>query len=97
MFLNADAAAARSQSFGIDPTLPCAHLSWFQRLHEHTKYPGTDIIGLAICMRLIERHRGRLSVEYNAGEGLTLWFSIPAQSSVGREANDNTAVHHKPK
>jgi hypothetical protein len=92
-FLHADAAEARRSV----STHPRGHLSWFQRLHERTKYPGTDIIGLAICMRLIERHGGRLIVEYNVGEGLTLWFSIPAQSAVGREASDNTAGHHKPK
>ena len=48
----------------------------FQRLHGPKDYPGNGI-GLAICRRIVERHRGTIEVESAPGEGATFAFHVP--------------------
>jgi PAS domain S-box-containing protein len=35
-------------------------------------------LGLAICKRLVERHRGRIGLESEPGSGTSFWFTLPA-------------------
>jgi PAS domain S-box-containing protein len=48
----------------------------FQRLNEKQKFSGTGI-GLAMCKRIIENHRGFISAESELGKGATFHVYLP--------------------
>jgi light-regulated signal transduction histidine kinase (bacteriophytochrome) len=48
----------------------------FRRLHSSDQYEGTGI-GLAICRKIVQHHRGELWAE-SAGAGTSLHIRLPA-------------------
>ena len=50
----------------------------FQRLHAQQDYTGTGI-GLSLCKRIVERHKGEIWVESVTGEGSTFYFTLPRE------------------
>lgn len=47
----------------------------FQRLHGRESYPGTGV-GLAICQKIVERHRGKMKIESEEGRGSTFTITL---------------------
>ncbi len=48
----------------------------FKRLNTEKPYEGVGI-GLTICKKVIERHRGIMGVKSVYGQGTILWFTLP--------------------
>lgn len=61
---------------GIPETYRHKIFEIFQRLHPREKYSGTGI-GLTLCQRIVERHRGKIWVESNHGKGSVFHVSLP--------------------
>ncbi len=61
---------------GFDQEYEARIFQIFQRLHGKSEYPGSGI-GLSICKRIAERHRGMISAVGKEGEGATFSIILP--------------------
>jgi len=69
---------------GIDEAHRERVFTLFQRLHPRAKYEGTGM-GLAICKKIVQNHKGEIWLDSNLGVGTTFYIRIP--SNVAIEAN----------
>lgn len=62
---------------GFDPQYQTRIFEVFQRLHSYEEYKGTGI-GLAICKRIVENHKGAITATGKLGKGARFDIYFPA-------------------
>jgi len=61
---------------GFEPHYEQKIFGIFQRLHRRNEYKGTGV-GLAICKKIVMRHRGNIRAESQKGQGTKFLINLP--------------------
>jgi signal transduction histidine kinase len=77
----------RDNGIGFDPQYAGRIFRVFERLHGRGSYPGTGI-GLALCLKIAQRHGGTVVAESAPGEGAS--FTVVMQSQRTEAVTDLT-------
>ena len=67
--------SCKDNGLGIETSWQTQIFDPFRRLHDDDR-PGSGL-GLAVCKRVVERYKGRIWVESEAGHGSTFYFTVP--------------------
>jgi signal transduction histidine kinase len=76
----------RDNGIGFDEKYVDRIFNVFQRLHGRGEYEGTGM-GLAICRKIAERHRGRITAQSSPGNGATFLVTLPISQPQGEESS----------
>jgi len=74
------AISVKDNGIGFEPEYADRIFQIFQRLHGKAEYPGSGI-GLAICKKIIEKHRGAIFAKGSPGEGAEFTMILPVAQS----------------
>jgi PAS domain S-box-containing protein len=66
---------------GFDPQFSQQIFQIFERLHPTEEFEGTGV-GLALCKKIIENHRGEISAASKQGEGSVFKVILPARQLI---------------
>ncbi|MDX1692809.1 MAG: ATP-binding protein [Ketobacteraceae bacterium] len=70
----------KDNGIGVDPQYLERIFMPFKRLYPKSQYSGTGI-GLAICKKIVERHKGKITATSTEGEGTTFIIRLPLERS----------------
>jgi two-component system CheB/CheR fusion protein len=70
--------AVKDNGIGIPAESHMIVFDIFKQLNDREKYSGSGV-GLTICKRIVERHKGRIWVESDGESGSTFYFSLPTR------------------
>jgi signal transduction histidine kinase len=68
----------QDNGIGFDQKYAEEIFGMFKRLHHNTEFQGTGI-GLALCKKIVEQHKGYISARSKVNEGSTFIISLPMQ------------------
>ncbi|WP_271853239.1 ATP-binding protein [Planococcus maritimus] len=94
---NALRVSIKDEGIGIPAEDIPKLFSKFQRIDNSSrrKIGGTGL-GLAICQEIIVKHDGKIWIESQEGEGTTIHFELPLQSSEPQEYSVHEGVEENP-
>lgn len=69
----------QDNGIGFDQKYAEEIFGMFKRLHHNSEFEGTGI-GLALCKKIVEQHKGYISARSKVNEGSTFIVSIPIHS-----------------
>lgn len=72
--------SVEDNGIGIDAKHQGQVFEVFKRLHTQQEFAGTGI-GLAVCLRVVERHGGKIWLTSTPGEGSCFYFTLPDRLS----------------
>ncbi|MBI5014947.1 MAG: PAS domain S-box protein [Deltaproteobacteria bacterium] len=68
--------SVEDEGIGFDPKYADRIFGVFQRLHGRGEYEGTGV-GLAVCRKIAERHRGSIAAQGRPGQGARFVVTLP--------------------
>jgi len=77
----------QDNGIGIDPKYTDQVFSIFKRLDRSR--PGTGI-GLSICRKIVDLHRGRIWIDSSPGHGATVHFTVPKPEYDSASSDEHT-------
>lgn len=67
------------EGIGFEQKYAARIFDLFQRLHNKDEFSGTGI-GLALCKKIVQHHRGHITAQSEPGKGSTFRFYLPADT-----------------